>query len=145
VASRLSFGLWDSLPDQILLDAAAAGQLTTREQVAHQAERMVKDQRAASKLRDFFLHWLKADQASEIVKDPKQFPQYNETNASDLRTSLDLLLDDVIGRESADFRQLLCADYVYLNGRLARFYGAELPPDAPFQKVSLEPRERAGL
>jgi cytochrome c553 len=145
VASRLSFGLWDSMPDQILLDAAAAGQLTTREQVTRQAERMVMDPRSLSKLREFFLHWLKVDQATEIVKDLKLYPQFNEAVASDLRTSLDLFLDDVTGSESADFRQLLRADYIYLNGRLAQFYGAKLAPDAPFQKVTLEPRERAGL
>jgi len=145
VASRLSFGLWDSLPDQMLLDAAAAGQLATREQVTRQAERMVADFRTRSKLREFFLHWLKVDQAPDIVKDPKRFPQFTEAVVSDLRTSLDLFLDDVIGSEASDFRQLLRADYVYLNGRLAQFYGADLSSDAPFQKVFLEPRQRAGL
>ena len=97
VASRLSFGLWDSLPDQVLLEAAAAGQLANHDQVAHQAERMVADLRARSKLGGFFLQWLKIDQAADIVKDPKRFPQFNETVVSDLRTSLDLFLEDVIG------------------------------------------------
>ena len=119
VASRLSFGLWDSLPDQVLLDAAAAGQLANRDQVARQAERMVADLRTRSKLGGFFLQWLKIDQAPEIVKDPKRFPQFDETVVSDLRTSLDLFLEDVIGSDAADYRQLLRADYVYLNGRLA--------------------------
>jgi hypothetical protein len=145
VASRLSFGLWDSLPDQALLDAAASGQLCTREQVARQAERMVVEQRARSKLREFFLHWLKVDQAGDLVKDPKLFPRFDESVASDLRTSLELFLEDVIGSEAADFRQLLSADYVYLNGRLAQFYGAGLAPEAPFQKVCLDGSERAGL
>ncbi len=145
VASRLSFGLWDSLPDQPLLDLAKAGQLTTRDQVVHQAERMVSDLRAQSKLRGFFLQWLKVDQAPEIVKDPKRYSQFTEAIASDLRTSLDLFLDEIIGGKAADYRQLLAADYVYLNGRLAKLYGADLAPDAPFQKVYLEPRERAGI
>ena len=145
VASRLSFGLWDSLPDQVLLEAAAAGQLANHDQVARQAERMVTDLRARSKLGGFFLQWLKIDQAPDIVKDPKRFPQFSETMVSDLRTSLDLFLEDVIGSEASDYRQLLCADYVYLNGRLAPLYGANLSADAPFQKVSLEPGERAGV
>jgi hypothetical protein len=51
----------------------------------------------------------------------------------------------VLWGEGSDFRQLLLADHLYLNGRLARLYGADLPADAPFQKVSLEPRERAGV
>jgi hypothetical protein len=145
VASRLAFGLWDSLPDQNLLDAAAAGQLGTREQVVRQARRMVVDSRARSKLREFLLHWLKVDQNAGIVKDRKLFPQFDEGVASDLRTSLDLFLDDVIESESADFRQLLRADYLYLNGRLAQFYGASLKADAPFQKVCLDSPERAGV
>ena len=74
VASRLSFGLWDSLPDQALLDAAAAGQLGTREQVVRQAERMVGDLRARSKLRELFLQWLRVDQVPDIAKDPKRYP-----------------------------------------------------------------------
>jgi mono/diheme cytochrome c family protein len=145
VASRLSFGLWDSLPDRPLLDAAASGQLNTLEQVIHQAERMVGDLRARSKLRELFLQWLKVDQVPDIAKDPKFYPQFNDRIASDLRTSLDLFLDEVIGSESADFRQLLRADHLYLNGRLAQFYGADLSADAPFQKVYLDRHERAGV
>jgi hypothetical protein len=145
VASRLSFGFWDSLPDQPLLDAAAAGQLGTREQVVRQAERMAGDPRARSKLRQLFLQWLKVDQVPEIAKDPKLYPEFDEVIASDLRTSLDLFLDEVIGDGTGDFRQLLRADYVYLNGRLAKFYGTTLAADAPFQKVYLDRSQRAGV
>jgi hypothetical protein len=145
VASRISFGLWDSLPDQELLDAAARGQLATREQVVRQAERMVSDQRARAKVREFLLQWLKVDQAPELSKDAKEFPGFDQPLASDLRTSLELFLDDVVWSDASDFRQLLLADSLYLNGRLARFYGADLPADAPFQKVSQQPGERAGV
>ena len=112
VASRLSFGLWDSLPDKTLLDAAASGQLATRDQVARQAERMVADPLARSKLRGFFLQWLKIDQGPDIVKDPKRYPEFGETVVSDLRTSLDLFLEEVIGSDKSDYRQLLRANYV---------------------------------
>jgi hypothetical protein len=145
VASRLSFGLWDSLPDQELLDAAAKGQLATREQVARQAERMVADPRTRAKLREFLLQWLKVEQVPDLDKDPKQYPGFDRAVASDLRTSLDLFLEDVVWGGDSDFRQLLLADSLYLNGRLARFYGADLPADAPFQKVSLKTGERAGI
>ena len=127
VASRLSFGLWDSLPDQALLDAAASGQLGTPRAGRHARPSAWSATSApARKLRDLFLQWLKVDQVPDIAKDPKRYPQFNEVIASDLRTSLDLFLDEVIGSETADFRQLLRADYVYLNGRLAQFYGANL-------------------
>src|SRR5437588_9416731 len=144
-ASRISFGLWDSLPDRELLEAAGAGKLATREQVVRQAERMVSDLRTRSKLREFFFGWLKVDPAPDLAKDSKRFPGFDAAIASDLRSSLDLFLDDLLWSETSDFRQLLLADYLYLNGRLARFYGIDLPADAPFQKVTLNPHERAGV
>jgi hypothetical protein len=145
VASRLSFGLWDSLPDDVLLKAAASGELVTRAHVAIQAERMIKDPRARAKLEGFFQQWLRIDLVREIVKDAKSYPEFDEKVLSDLRTSLDLMLDEVLGSDTSDFRQLLLAKHVYLNGRLAQLYGAKLPSDAPFQKVSLEQEGRAGL
>jgi cytochrome c553 len=145
VASRLSFDLWDSLPDEQLLKAAAAGQLATREQVARQAERMLGDLRARGKLHDFFMQWLKVDQSPDLGKDPKLFPKFDPAVASDLRTSLELFVEDVLWSGPSDFRQLFLADSLYLDGRLARFYGADLPADAPFQKVFLNPAERAGV
>ena len=145
VAARLSFTLWDSLPDQELLKEAEGGRLATREQVARQAERMVPGPRTRSKLREFFLQWLKVDAIPDVAKDPGKFPDFTEAIASDLRTSLDLFLEDVIWGQTSDFRQLLLSDQLYLNGRLAMFYGADLPPDAGFQKVSQVPGERAGV
>jgi mono/diheme cytochrome c family protein len=145
VASRLSFGLWDSLPDEELLKAAAAGELATREQVVRQAERMVADPRARSKLHEFFLRWLKIDNYPDLSKDPNRFPNFDQAVASDLRTSLELFLDQVAWSERSDFRELWLADRLYLNGRLAKVYGVDLPPDASFQMVSLDPTERAGV
>jgi hypothetical protein len=145
VAARISFGLLDSLPDAALLQAAADRRLGTREEVARQAERLVSDRRAHAKLREFLLQWLKVDQVPDLSKDPERFADFDLAVANDLRTSLDLFLGDVLTSDKADFRQLLLADYVYLNDRLAKVYGVELPPDAPFQKVALDPGERAGV
>jgi hypothetical protein len=145
VAARLSFSLWDSLPDQVLLNEAAAGRLTTAEQVSRQAERMVSDLRTRAKLREFFLQWLKVEDVPDVAKDTELFPGFDAALASDLRTSLELFLDEVMSSPSADFRELLLSDHVYLNGRLAQFYGADLPPNAPFQKVKLQPEARAGI
>lgn len=145
VASRLSFGMWDSLPDAELLKAAAAGELSTREQVVRQAERMLPDPRTRSKLRDFFFQWLNIEQHPELAKDPKQFPGFDPSAASDLRTSLELSLEHGIWSEKSDFRELLLGDRLFLNGRLAKLYGVDLPAGAPFQLVSLDAGERAGL
>ena len=144
-ASRLSFALWDTIPDEILLKAAASGAIVTREQIAGQAERMAADARAWPKQRAFFFQWLKLDQYPDLAKDAKRFPDFTPSAATDLRTSLDLTLQNVVRSDKSDFRALLLSDKVALNGRLAKLYGVPLPGDAPFQLVDLDPAARAGI
>ncbi len=144
-ASRLSLALWDSLPDEELLKAAAKGELSTREQLEKQAERMTSDPRAWSKMRDFLLLWLKVDHFPDLAKDKKRFPAFDEMVASDLRTSLELTLEKLAWQDKADFRQLLLSDEFYLNGRLARLYGEEMDQKAPFQLVELNDGKRSGI
>lgn len=136
VSARLALALWDSLPDAKLLEAAAKGELKTREQVLAQANRMTEDPRAKAKLRTFFVQWLKADEHPDLSKDSAQFPEFTPELVADLRTSLDLFVEQTVFSQSSDFRQLLLADKVPLNGKLAAFYGAELPADSGYQNVS---------
>lgn len=144
-AARLSFALWDAPPDEGLLKAAAAGKLATREQLKAQAERMLADPRARAKLRDFLFTWLKLDQPRDLTKDAKRFPGFNETAAADLRTSLELFLDDVMWGDGSDFRKFLLADYTYLNESLGKLYGVEVPPEAGFSRIVLNTGNRAGV
>jgi hypothetical protein len=144
-ASQLSFGLWDTLPDPALRDAAAKGELATPEQIARQADRMANDPRAWTKLRDFLLLWLKVDEVPDIVKNPKRYPGFDEAAASDLRTSLELFLENTAWSKDSDYRELLLSQKQYLNGRLAKLYGVDLPADAPFQPVELDPKQRSGV
>jgi mono/diheme cytochrome c family protein len=147
VASRISFALWDSLPDEPLLKAAAEGKLSTPEQVEEQARRMIADQRTRAKLLDFFHRWLKVEEVPDLAKSPDHFAEFDEEVISDLRTSLDLFLEDVAWNdESSDFRRLLLDRDLYLNGRLAEFYGADLPVDSKtFDRVAEGMGERAGV
>ncbi len=144
-AARLSFALWDSPPDADLLKVASANQLSTPEQLRKQAERMLNDPRATAKLREFLLTWLKAATPPDLAKDSKRFPGFDSAMAADLRASLELMLDDVVWNGNSDFRKLLTADELFLNGRLAKFYGAKLAEDAGFEKVKLQPEFRAGI
>jgi cytochrome c553 len=144
-ACRLAFALWDAPPDAELLKAAVEGKLNSRDQIAKQAERMLADPRARAKLHGFFLKWLKIDQVSDIAKDPKRYEGFDAAIASDLRTSLEMFLDGVIWSDASDFRQLLLADYLYVNGRLAKFYGAELPDVPTFRRTKLNADQRAGV
>jgi hypothetical protein len=144
IAARLSLGLWDSLPDRRLGDAAAAGRLATAAQVRAEAERMVGDPRTRAKLRDFLFAWLRVDHAPEIGKDQDLFPHFSPAVVADLRTSLSLLLDDVAWRDG-NWQRLFDADEVPLNGRLAALYGAALPADADFRSVRLDEGRRGGV
>lgn len=145
VASRISFGLWDSSPDEELLKAAANGQLATREQISAQVHRMLPDQRTKAKLDGFFLQLLKIDQVPDIAKDSAAYPEFSPEVASDLRTSLELTLNDIVWSEKSDFRELLLGDSIYLNGRLAKLYGTDLIEDSPFQVMKLDEGKRVGI
>jgi cytochrome c553 len=145
VASRISFTLWDSTPDPKLFEAAAKGELKTREQVRSQVQRMIKDHRTEAKLAAFFEQWLKLDRMGELSKDAKRFPDFTPELISDLRTSLELFVNDVVGSEGSDFRTLLSSNELFVNGRIAKFYGIELPEDASFQKIAVTNEPRMGL
>ncbi len=145
VAARLAFGLWDSIPDAPLNQAAASNQLRTSEQIAKQAERMLDDPRARTKLHEFLMQWLQVETHQELDKDGERFPDFDATVAADLRTSLELFLDEVIRSEGADYRRLLLADEVFLNEGLARIYHGEPISGAEFVKIKLDDGRRAGI
>ena len=135
IASRLSFALWDSLPDRELLKVAAAGKLRTRDQVRAQAQRMLADARTEAKMQNFLRQWLQLNRAEDLAKDAALYPDFSPGIIADLRTSLNIFLDDTVWRGEADFRQLLLADYLFLNKRLADFYGVKVDTNEDFVKV----------
>jgi hypothetical protein len=145
VAARLSFDLWDSLPDAALERAAAKGQLRTEEQVAEQARRMLADPRAHSKMRYFLQQWVQMNQREDLSKDATLFPGFTPEIIADLRVSLNLFLEDTVWNGSSDYRTLLLADYLFLNARLAQFYGVPAPAGEDFQKVQFDPNQRCGV
>jgi hypothetical protein len=145
MAERLAFSLWDSIPDRELLQQAERGQLRQEPNLKRQADRMLKDPRAASKIRHFFQTWLKMNETEAIVKDTKVFPGFDSRIIADLRTSLNLSLDEVFWGGSSDYRQLLLSDHLYMNDRLARFYGVDYKGKGEFRKIAFRPKERAGV
>lgn len=142
-ANHLALALWDSLPDLALQESARSGSLNTPEGAKSEAERMADDPRTKAKLREFFDQWLGARHLPPLSKDASKYPEFNEQIAADLRTSLDLFLREIINDPDADLRRLLAADHLYLNGRLAQFYGIAMEPDADWRSVSLP--ERSGV
>ena len=145
VASRLALALWDSVPDAALLKAAAAGQLKDAAQVRLQAQRMMKDSRAKSKMRDFLHHWLHVEEGAEIAKDQKEYPGFDQGVVMDLRTSLDLFAESIVWSEASDYRQLLLSDTILMNERLAKFYGQKVEAGGGFQPVKMDADQRGGV
>lgn len=148
VASRLSMMLWDSLPDDQLLNAAAKKQLQTEKQVRQHARRMINDRRTRIKLSGFFDHWLELDRALQATKDEKVFPEFNSQLLSDLKVSLEMFLDHVVWSENSDYRELLTADYLYLNERLKKLYfgkGGDKNNKNTFEVVKVNGNRRSGV
>lgn len=145
MASWLSYAVWDSIPDQVLLDAAGKNELQTPDQIRKQIDRMMQDPRTQFKLTLFFRQWLRLDMMPEILKNQEMYAGFDAQLVSDLRDSLDLFLEDVLSSPEADFRRMFQDDDIYLNGRLSHFYGGALPANADFQKVAFEKDVRAGV
>ena len=149
-ASRLSFAMWDCPPDNQIWNGANGNSLDSRDKIARTATRMVNDPRTKTKLREFFHYWLKLDHLIDMSKNAEQFPGFDRALQSDLRTSLELTIDEFISQEQPDFRQLLLSNETFLSERLTKFYGARITAETAasrdkFQKVAFEPEVRSGI
>ena len=146
LASRLSFFLWSSLPDDELLTAAAASRLSRPEVLSAQVRRMLADPRAMSLSEDFAFQWLQLAKLDEITPDRAQFP--HASGLLDMRAlfkeELRLFVDSVF-RSERSVMELLTADHTFLNERLAMHYGIETVKGAHFRRVGLPDRTRTGL
>ena len=146
LASRLSFFLWSSLPDEELLDLAIGSRLSEPEVLAEQVRRMLADERAMSLVDDFAFQWLHVSKLDEIVPDRGQFPHASGLlDPRDLmKEELRLFIDSVL-RSDRGVVDLMTADYTFLNERLAIHYGIETVKGARFRRVTLTDESRYGL
>lgn len=144
VAARLALDLWDSVPDAHLAKAASEGNLHSTEQMQNEVRRMIADPRAKAKLHGFFQQWLELERAENVAKDAKLFPGFDQAMMADLRESLWKFVDEVVWSDQSDYRQLIQADYLWLNERLGKFYGKEVNGDG-FQRVTFDPNQRTGV
>ncbi len=144
-AAWMALTLWDSIPDASLLKSAAQKKLVDGKDLQSQAERMAKDMRARSKVRAFFHQWLYFDHFSEMDKSDEEHAQFTPELAHDLKSSLELYLNDIFWSEESDFRTLLQADSIFVNPRIAEFYGLPEVKGPLFEKVSFEPDKRSGI
>ena len=145
LASRLSFFLWSSLPDDALLDAAAGGRL--RDPKTRQAEvrRMLADRRSSALMDNFAAQWLGLRALETTVPDKQLFPEFDSALAAAFQTETRLFVSSLI-RENRSVLDLLRADYTYLDERLAGHYGITGISGPGFRRVALAGNaERGGL
>ena len=144
VASRLSFFLWSSIPDDPLLALAEAGQLADPAILEQQVRRMLADPRAEDALvRDFAAQWLNLRRVEEVVVDPHRYPHYDETLLQAFRRETELFVASTL-REDRSVTDLLDADYTFVNERLAQHYGIMGVQGSRFRRVALSNREQRG-
>ena len=146
LASRLSFFLWSSLPDEELLTLANEGRLGDRKVLAAQVRRMLADERAQSLVEHFAFQWLGIAKLDEIVPDRGQVPHASGLldQRELMKEELRLFIDSVL-RSDQSVLTLLTADYTFLNERLAMHYGIETVKGARFRRVTLPDGWRNGL
>jgi mono/diheme cytochrome c family protein len=144
VASRLSFFLWSSIPDDRLLTLAESGQLTNPSVLEKEARRMLADPRAADSLvDDFASQWLNLRRIEEVVVDPVRYPNYDESLLQAFKRETELFFASTL-REDRSVVELLNANYTFVNERLARHY--EIPGiyGSRFRRVTLPNRDQRG-
>ena len=146
LASRLSYALWSTMPDDKLMAAAAAGQLVTDDQVAAQIDRMLEDPRAEALLENFAARWLEFDRLETHEVEASVFPEFSSDLAASMGREARAFVQEFLrsGRPAAE---MLTAGFTHVDARLAAYYGAPFPGDAPDTLVRIETAgtERIGL
>lgn len=145
LASRLSFFLWGSIPDDELLDLAERGELGRPEVLLSQARRMLADPRSRNLVSNFADQWLHLRNLESITPDLRLFPDFDDNLRQAFRRETEMLLEEVV-REDRSVLELLTSDHAYLNERLAKHYGIPHIYGSRFRRVELgEGRVRGGL
>src|SRR5690606_23195550 len=127
VASRLSYFLLGTMPDDELFAAAEAGALDTPEAVAEQARRLLTLPQARDRIGLFFTEWLRLRHIDKLQKDPTMFPDFDPGLGSLLREQVELFAQAVILDDGGTVADLLTAPFTYVNNRLAPLYGVSAP------------------
>jgi hypothetical protein len=145
LASRLSFFLWSSIPDDELLDLTSQGKLRDPKVLEHQVRRMLADARSESLVDNFAGQWLYLRNLAAISPDPRMFPMFDDNLRQAFKRETELFFESVL-RENRSVLDLLKADYTFLDERLAKHYGIPNVHGTQFRRVTLPPDSvRGGL
>lgn len=144
LASRLSFFLWSSMPDDALLEVAERGELQNPAVLEREVLRMLDDTRATALVENFVGAWLAVRNVRDVLPDSELFPEFDENLREAFQRETELLVESML-REDRSLVNLIDADYTFVNERLARHYGIDGVYGNQFRRVSLTTEERRGL
>lgn len=144
VASRLSYFLWSSMPDEELFQLARTQQLRKPDMMRQQLQRMLKHDKAEALVQNFAAQWLNLRNLNDVNPNTDVFKSFNDGLRRDMRRETELLFRTVM-QEDRNVEELLSADFTFVNKRLARHYGIEGVDSDEFQRVSLQGTNRAGV
>lgn len=143
LASRLSFFLWSSVPDDVLLDVASKGKLSAPGELERQTRRMLGDKRAFNLATNFAGQWLRLRNIDAVIPSGNLFRDFDDNLRQAFRQETELFFDSVV-REDRSVRTFIKSDYTFLNERLARHYGISGVYGSRFRKVQVGPESRRG-
>lgn len=144
LASRLSYFLWSTMPDEELFQLAADGKLTNRETLQQQAKRMLADPRAEALVKNFAGQWLQLRDIPKLTPDRETFPDFDDELQAAMHRETEMFIGTII-REDRSVLDVLNADYTFVNERLARHYGIPNINGKEFRQVALKGQRRGVL
>jgi hypothetical protein len=144
LASRLSFFLWSTIPDEGLLRRAGQGRLNQPAALRAEARRMLADEKARALTQNFAGQWLHLRNLNGVKPDPEKFPEYNAELRDDFRRETEMLFEAVV-KEDLSVTTFLDAGFTFVNERLARHYGLDGVKGEQFRKVALPDARRGGV
>ena len=144
LATRLSFFLWATGPDEELLEIAAEGRLSEPSVLEHQVDRMLKDERASALATRFASQWLRLQDAEKNQPEPFLYPNFTGQLRTDMVRETELLFEHLV-REDRNLLELFTADYTFVNDRLARHYGIPDVTGSDFRRVQYPANTRKGV
>ena len=144
LASRLSYFLWSSMPDEELFRLAERGELRQPDMLKRQVVRLLSDSKSRALVDHFAGQWLNLQMLDELTPDPNVFPDFDVALRKDMQQE-SLLVFQAIMQDDRSVLDFLDADFTFMNQRLARHYGVNSVKGDEFQKVSLNAQQRAGI
>ena len=144
VATRLSYFLWSTLPDDELFQLAKQKQLTKPDVLKRQVRRMLKDDKADALVANFAAQWLNLRNLEEVNPNTDVFKGFDRRLKDDMRRETELLFSTIM-KEDRSVEDLLTADYTFVNNRLAKHYGIKGIKSSKFERVSLDGTNRSGV